>query len=196
MLKEKIDLKTLLMLVLIRDEGPIGRYRLDDMLNLPEGVVRGLLLSLSRRGYISTSKLGCKLTTEGESLLRRALAEYQITAIKEFETPGPLKIGDQNVAVQIENKAWLIKSPMEQRDIAVRAGAQGAVLITFSRGKLAIPNVYPILADKYPKLAERILHSFKLNSGDVIVIGGAENRWRALEGSLAIALSLAEQQKR
>jgi len=182
--------KTVLLLFLIKNEGPVGRYRLDDMLNLPEGVVRGLLLNFLKNGYITASKLGCQLTAKGEKFLKKLLTEYWIMEIKEFNVAGPLKIAEENIAVQIKGGAKSVKSAMDQRDIAVRVGARGAILLNYLKGILVVPNVYSNFAKKYPRLAKNILHSFKLNEGDVIVICGAENKWRALEGSLAIALSL------
>ena len=189
-LEEKRDTKTLMLLFLIKNEGPVGRYRLDDMLNLPEGVVRGLLLNFLKNEDIVASKLGCILTVKGEKFLKKLLTEYQISQIKEFEMTGPLKIAEKNVAVQIKGGAKLVKSAMDQRDIAVRVGARGAILLNYLNGTLVIPNVYSNLATKYPRLAERIINSFKLSEGDAVIICGAENKWRALEGSLAIALSL------
>jgi hypothetical protein len=171
-------------------EEPIGRYNLDDMLNLSEGVVRGLLLKFLENRYISTSKLGCRLTAKGEKFLKKLLTEYRIMEIKEFKMAGPLKIAEENVVVQIKGGTKLVKSPMNQRDIAVRVGARGAIFLNYLKGKLVVPNVYSNFAIKYPRLAKHLLNSFKLSEGDVIVICGAENKWRALEGSLAIALSL------
>jgi predicted transcriptional regulator len=192
-LEEKHDAKTLLLLFLIKNEGPVGRYRLDDMLDLPEGVVRGLLLKFLKNGYISASKFGCQLTVKGEKFLKKLLTEYLISEIKEFEMTGPLKIAEENVAVQIKGGAKLVKSAMDQRDIAVRVGARGAILLNYLNGMLVIPNVYSNLATKYPRLAKRLLNSFKLSEGDTIIICGAENKWRALEGSLAIALSMKKE---
>ena len=187
----KYPLKQLLSLLIIKREGPIGRYRLDDMLNLPEGVVRGLIIDLLKGKNISTSKLGCQLTAKGEAFLKKLLVKHGITEIREFEAE-PLKIAEKTIAVQVKKKARLVVSAMEQRDIAVRAGARGAILLTYQNGVLRIPTAYSNLAADHPQLTEQITHSFKLNNGDLIIISGAENKWRALEGSLAIALALAE----
>jgi predicted transcriptional regulator len=188
---EKYPLKQLLLLLIVKSEGPIGRYRLVDMLNLPEGVVRGLISNLLKDKNISPSKLGCQLTAKGEAFLKKLLARYDIAEIREFEAE-PLKIAEKTIAVQVKKKAQLIVSAMEQRDIAVRAGAHGAILLIYQDGVLRIPTAYSNLAAEHPKLAEQITHSFKLDNGDLIIISGAENKWRALEGSLAIALALKE----
>lgn len=191
MYEKEPPLKQLLLLLLIKSEGPIGRYRLDDMLNLPEGVVRGLILNLLKGKNISTSKLGCQLTAKGEAFLQKSLAKYGIAEIQEFEAE-PLQIAEKTIAIQVKNKAQLVLSAMEQRDIAVRAGARGAILLTCQNGVLRIPTAYSNLAAEHPELAEQITHSFNLDNGDLVIISGAENKWRALEGSLAIALALAK----
>jgi len=189
--KRRSKLKELLMLLCLKSEGPIGRYRLKDMLGLSEyeGVVKLMLSDFRKEGYVSTSKLGSKLTAKGEKLLAQRLKTYNIIDVKDFDLPD-LKTGPVTVGIQIRGKADKIRFGIDERDAAVKAGAQGATVLTFKDGALRFPPILEDLSSKYPELAAKILETYGLIDGDIIIFVSAENRWRALEGALAAALSL------
>jgi len=157
------------------------------MLNLPEGTVRGMLSKLSEEGLIDAKKLGCILTEQGKEMLSGWLKRHNIISIQPVDF-GPLKIADAHVAVQVRKVGQI--PLLEKRDLAVRAGAKGAIMLTFSKGKLGMPLTYPDLPEAFPKVATALSTSFHFEDGDLLIIGGAENEWRALEGALAIAASL------
>jgi len=189
--KKRSELKELLMLLCLKFEGPIGRYRLKEMLGLTEheGLVKMMLTDLRKEGYVSTSKLGSKLTVKGQKILDRRLKAYNIVDIKDFDILD-LKTGPFTIGIQIRGKADKIRFGVEQRDIAVRAGAKGATVLTFKEEVLGLPPMWDDLSSRYPELAAKILEKYNLINGDIIIFVSAENRWRALEGALATALSL------
>lgn len=189
--RKRSKLKELLMLLCLKFEGPIGRYRLKDMLEMSEyeGIVKLMLSDLRKRGYVSPGKLGSKLTVKGEKLLVQHLKAYDVVDVKDFDVLY-LKTGPVSVGIQIRGKANKIRFGIEQRDAAVRAGAKGATVLTFKEGVLGLPPMFDDLSSKYPELAAKILETYNLINGDIIIFVSAENRWRALEGALAAALSL------
>jgi hypothetical protein len=181
------EIKRLLLLYAIADEGPIGRYALKGILNLPEGVTRGLLSSLSTQNLLLTSKAGCKLSEKGENALHAWLTRYGVLTIKELDV-GQLKIANAHMAIHVRGRKP--KSILEGRDLAVRAGAKGAILLTFLNGVLSVPMVYPDLSREFPEVAKTLLNVFNLKNGDLVIVCGASDRWRALEGALAVTASL------
>jgi hypothetical protein len=178
------------MLLCLKFEGPVGRYRLKDMLGLSEheGIVKLMLSDLQKRGYVSAGKLGSILTVKGEKLLVQHLKAYDVVDVKDFDVLD-LKTGPVSVGIQIRGKANKIRFGIEQRDATVRAGAKGATVLTFKEGVLGLPPMFDDLSSKYPDLAAKILETYNLINGDVIIFVSAGNRWRALEGALAAALS-------
>ena len=50
---------------------------------------------------------------------------------------------------------------------------------------LEFPELFPAVSMALGKV-------FDFDEGDLLIIGGAEDDWRALEGALAIAMSLRE----
>ncbi len=188
----KSDLKELLMLLILKFEGPVGRYRLKGMLGLSEheGRVKRMLADLRRGSYASSGRSGSKITAKGEALLKRHLNMYGIKDVKDLKLQ-PLETGPASFVIHLRGKANAVTSGIRERDAAIRGGALGAVVLTFKNGVLSVPTVYPDLSSVYPELVEEICKSFSLADGDVLIIASAENKWRALEGGLAAARALA-----
>ena len=190
--KKRSEIKELLMLMILNRKGPIGRYRLKEMLNLSEheGVIRYMLTDLQNQSYVSASKLGCALTQKGKALLEKRLRAYDIIDIKTFYTPilttTPISMG-----LHIQNKADKIESAMKLRDHAVRGGAVGATIILFKDEKLIIPSVNIGFFSRHPTLAKKIHDAFSLENNDILVVVSTEEEWRGMEASITIAKVLS-----
>ena len=187
-MRGRSEIKELLMLQILNREGPIGRYRLKDIMGLSEheGLVRQMLVDLQKQGYISASKSGCVLTQNGKTLLVKRLKALHIADIKPFDSP-IFKAGPVSIGLHLQNRADKIDSAMKTRDIAIRGGATGATVILFKEGKLSIPSTHPDYLSEKLNLAKKIRESFNLEDNDVIVIVSAEDEWRSFEASITIA---------
>ena len=163
------------------------------MLDLPEGKTRGRLKKLHDEGLIKETKQGATITKRGERVLRRLLSSINIAAMDIMDV-GPLKTGHESTVIHIRGRASEIETAKytHLRDEAVRVGAQGATIIIFSNEKLSVPAVFPDLEMKYQSIARMLLKKFDLASGDILVVGSALTKWKALEGALAVALALSE----
>lgn len=188
--KKWSDIKFILLLYMIKMEGPIGRYRLKEMLNLSEreGLVRRMLFDLKQKGFIRTFKSGSELTWKGEVLLEEISKQYEILNINEMDLKA-FGIGPQSFIIHLQGQK-ILEPIVKLRDIAVKAGATGAVLLTYEKGALTVPTVYFNLALEYPTIAEKILKKFNLSEEDIIIICFSNDRWRALEGCLAVTMFL------
>ena len=190
--KKWSNIKNMLLLFMIKMEGPIGRYRLKEMLDLSEreGLVRRMLSDLKHKGFIRTFKSGSELTWKGEALLEEISKKYEILNIMEMNLKA-FGIGPQSFIIHLHGQK-ILEPIVELRDIAVKAGATGAVLLTYEKGALTVPTVYFDLALEYPTIAEKILKKFNLSEEDIIVICFSNDRWRALEGCLAVTVFLSK----
>ena len=181
--RQRSDFKNILLLAVLSLQGRTGRYRLKSILNLTEreGVVRAMLNSMKNEGYIDVAKAGCSLTEKGCKILEK----HGITAIRDVSL---LKLGlsDSCIAIQIHGPVQ--EKIIKLRDAAVRAGADGAILVISEQGRLEIPTVYDNLGSEFPEVSEQLQRTFSLNTGDVLLVGFSRDRWRALEGALAAAL--------
>jgi hypothetical protein len=93
------------------------------------------------------------------------------------------------VAVLVHGKANLIALGIEQRDSAIKAGAEGATTIIVVRNKLMVPPDYCLDIER-PKISLELRKALDPNESDVIIIGTAADYERAEDGALAAAFEL------
>ncbi len=167
-------------LELIAKHGKIGRKELTRELGVGEGSVRTILNQLKKQGLITSSRGGHALTAKGKRLLGKPLEFMQVDA-------GNLTVGDIDIATIVRGAAKKVKRGIEQRDEAIKAGAQGATVLVFKRGKLQFPDGF---ARVEKGLAESLIETFTPREGDVIIIGTARDLAKAEEGVKAAAQSL------
>jgi hypothetical protein len=179
--------KEALLLLAIQDEGYLGRYKLVLILGLPDGVTRGLLIKLARTGYVKTRKfVGRSLTPKGEKRLTELLANLNVHAIREIEV-GDLSLGPKSVVAHIRDGARSVRSGIEQRDAAIRAGAAGAITVIYRDGKFLLPPDSFDISEKNQIITEKFRKEFDLLEGDALVIGSGVDKWKAVGGVLAAA---------
>jgi predicted transcriptional regulator len=170
-------------------EKPIGRTNLAAELNVGQGAARTIINRLREAGLLSTSKMGCKLTTKGLRLWK----EYKKVFQKKIEIrENELTHAKHNFAVLAKNCGHKIRSGIEQRDAAVKIGAKGAITIIFRDGRLIIPSVSDNLARDFPATAEKIVRLLQPEENDVVVISGADTLDLAEHGIVAATWTLLD----
>lgn len=174
-------------LELTAKEGPIGRGRLSKELGVGEGATRTLILRLKDSGLIETSKPGCSLTKEGETVWNQL---QSIFPEKARLGKSELTLADCNVAVLIKGCGDKVKTGIEQRDAAILRGAKGATTLIFKNQTLIQPGISEDLGRDYPRIFNQIVRRLKLEEGDVVVIGSADTWDGAEYGALAAAWTL------
>jgi len=105
----------------------LSRNELAKSLELGEGTIRSILNILKAKELLNSDKKGHSLTKKGSEFLKRI--EQQISRFKEIENkkffPSQKKIG-----IIIKNIGKLIET-YKLRDIAVKNGADGAILLEY-----------------------------------------------------------------
>jgi len=76
----------------------------------------------------------------------------------------------------VKNLAYVIRSGIEQRDEAIKAGAIGATTLIFRNGRLLMPGSREDLLRNDPKIHSLILQQFKPEDNDVIIIGSSQDK--------------------
>jgi len=168
--------------------GAVGRIRLSKELGLGEGVTRTLVRHLKNEGMIKVSRSGITLSKYGEKLF----SDLRSRISEEVEvSPSPLTVGSFNVAVLVRDAASVVKTGLEQRDTAIKAGALGATTLIFSRNRLTMP-----LAEKedvfkgISSIHQTLISKLNPKENDVIIIGSGENKRLAELGAKMAALEL------
>lgn len=168
-------------LELLGEHKRIGRKKLAEELGLGEGSIRTLLSQLKRQGLIKSSRAGHELTAKGKRELGKPLEFVRLDA-------GPLTVGRVDVATVVRGAAKQVKLGIEQRDEAIKVGAEGATVLVFEGGRLRFPSDPG--AEVNERVARELLSRLKPRASDVIIIGTASDEVTAERGARAAALSL------
>lgn len=168
-------------LELIAERKRLGRKQLARELGVGEGSVRTILDRLKKQGLITSSRGGHSITEKGRRELGKAFKCAQIDA-------GDLTVGEVDVATIVRNAAAKLKRGIEQRDEAIKAGADGATVLVFRAGKLQFPDGF---LEVNKEISTELKKIFKPREGDVIIIGTAGDAAKAEAGAMAAARRLS-----
>jgi len=167
----------------------IGRNKLSERLGLGEGTTRTLIDRLLDARLIAISKLGCQLTRSGQSILNELNMRLGIRA---KVSRSSVTVGTYNFGILVKEAANRITSGIEQRDAAVRAGADGAVTFVVKHGRLVMPPAAEPIMRGQEDAANKIQEAFRPQENDAIIIAGAESEQNAEEGARAAAWTLLQ----
>jgi len=165
----------------------IGRGALSNVLGLGEGATRTLIDRLIEARLVKVTKRGCELTEGGFSILKDLNSRLGPMA----KVPrSAITVGPNDFAVLVRKAAKKVGSGIEQRDAAVRAGANGAVTLVFKNDRLLMPPLDRSGIGRSRDLLAKIVDNFRPEENDVIVIAGANNERLAEDGARAAAWTL------
>lgn len=174
------------ILLYLGREAPIGRKKLSSSLKIGEGVVRSMLARLVKARIVDVTSEGCVLTSKGMKIYN-SISNILIE-IGSVDTKMPWDY-PYNYAIILRRRSHLVKKGLEQRDAAIRAGAEAALVMTYSGNELHMPST-SILSREKPDFALEIIGKIKPKEGDVIIIAGARDYRKAKHGALAAAQTL------
>lgn len=152
-----------------------SRGALAGELELGEGTVRGILGILKDKRLISSTRLGHSLTEKGEGIfseIRKAMPYFNKANTSYYP-------GKQAAAVARAKKP--VKIGFKERDIAVRNGADAALVLVYGN-RLSAPG----LSRKFPGL-EKI---FRFEKGDILVVAFAKDYRGAANSALSVCSSI------
>jgi hypothetical protein len=170
-------------LLLLSDGRRRGRKSLADAVKVGEGSMRTIVEFLREKGYVDVKQTGIKISYKGQEFLRN------LPIRMERLEPSDISIAVRNVAVLVRSRAEKISLGIEQRDAAIKAGAEGATTIVIKGGKMLVPPDY-YLDKERPEIAKGLRNLLSPNDGDIVIVGAAEEYERAEDGALAAAFAL------
>lgn len=180
----------LLVILAVGESAAIGRQALAKKTGLGEGAIRTVLTRLKREGYLVISPSGCSLTKKGEQLyfeLKDSVPE--IRTLRETR----LTMGKQQVAIVVRKAGERVTNGIDQRDAAIKAGADGATTFVIRNQKFQIPGGSDDCERDYPGEGwETLRTSLKPSEGDAVIISGSSDSQLSKVGALSAALSLLQ----
>jgi len=165
----------------------VGRLKLSKELQLGEGAARTLVKHLKNEGLIEISKLGIVLSEHG----KRMFSDLRVAVSEQVEvSSSSLTVGLFNVAVLVRGRADAVKYGLEQRDMAIMAGAKGATTLVFFKNKLIMPGTEEDVFKRNVTIRNLLLSKLSPKEGDVIIIGSADEKVRSEFGAKMAAIQL------
>ena len=163
----------------------IGRQELSRDLELGEGTIRTILGILKSKKLLDSTKKGHFLSKMGFEMLSQICKSITIPKDVTIDTLYPYF---KKVSVLVRNIQSL-KELYKLRDIAVKSGADGAIILKFDK-KLYAPE------SGYEHDYKELERYFDFKNNDVLIIAFSNKSKNAENGALAIAIELSDFLKR
>jgi len=175
--------KTDVLRCFLRLNTAASRNTLAKELELGEGTVRTILSILKEKELLHSSKKGHIVSRKGKNAFEKISACINECKRVKFDRiyPELKKFGIVLPKKKVRNNYRL-------RDIAVKNGAEGALILEFD-GRLTTPEEREIV--NYKELE----NEFKLNNNDILILAFADSYRNAENGAFAIAVEIADEIK-
>ena len=164
----------------LRFQKNTGRQEIAKDLELGEGTVRTVLEILKSKKLLDSTKKGHFLSKRGEEMLSQI---YEILSMPVNVATHNIYPGLRKIGVIVRNASSL-KEIYKLRDIAVKIGADGALILKFEN-KLYAPE------SDYEQDYKELEKSFDFKNGDILVVAFSSSKRNAENGALAIAVELS-----
>lgn len=155
---------------LFKTEKYVSRATLCRELQLGEGSVKTIISHMKKSGYVSSIKSGTFLLEKGHKLIDR-ISQRLPAEIKFNETKYlPLF----NHAILLKGGVHYVVDGMQQRDFAIRKGAQTALTILYQKGQFLLASKEkPYLIDD--EKLEKNLTKLRPKDDDAMIITSANS---------------------
>ena len=165
----------------------VDRKSLSRELRIGEGSTRSVLRQLVAAGLVENRKRGALLSGEGAKFAAELKAAVEAAGKIE---KSDLTFQQTAFALRMRKCSHRIRSGVEQRDAAIRAGATGATVLCMREGKLVFPDSGYAVAEAQKNLFAEKLGG--LGEGDAIILCYGENELFRERGAWSAALKLVK----
>lgn len=174
-------------LMAIGSSGGVGRGRLGALTGLGQGEVRTLIKRLKDNQLIVIEADGCKLSKKGEKEYEKISSQLVWSGPVEARR---LELGGKCWAVLVRGAEAPVRYGIEQRDAAIKAGADGAFTSVFKGGRFIIPGEGTDCEKSGPTEPWMTVRKAGPRDGDAVIVTGSARESDSEDGALAAALTL------
>ena len=172
--------KTDILRCFLRFNKNAGRQGLAKELELGEGTMRTILKILKSRNLLDSTKKGHFLSKRGDEILSQIYCDISMPKIINSPNIYP---NFKKIGVHVKN-APKLKELYKLRDLAVKNGAEGAIILKFNN-KLYAPEY------EHEQDYKEFERFFDFENNDVLVIAFSSDKKDAENAALAIAVELS-----
>lgn len=176
------DAHIFLVLDIIQRKGRVSRKGLVEETGLGEGSIRGMLKVLKEWRWVDVRQTGIHITEFG----KRSFDSFRIRYVDVYNKKYAVSGFQQGIIV--EDAADKVTNGMAQRDLAVRNGADGAVIFVMREGRIILPESWVIDVED-PAFAEEI-RAAGIKDGDALVIVDSKDPSVAKVVAAAVGLAM------
>ncbi|MEM0118071.1 MAG: DUF4443 domain-containing protein [Conexivisphaerales archaeon] len=184
------DIADIILAMITIDNTFIGRKRLALALGLGEGAIRTLISRLKESGLLETLASGCRLTSRGLQLNKEISSDISF-----FDPPSIIPTSLHLSGLVAKKLGRQVGKGLEERDAAVRAGADGAMILVVNEGRIIMPGVSD-LSVEHPDHYRALMQTAKPEEEDLLVIAWAKEQKIAKKAALAVVTWLLERSSR
>lgn len=174
-------------LIAIGSAGTVGRGRLGTLTGLGQGEVRTLIKRLRDNQLITIEAGGCRLSRKGE---KEYSAVSTVLVWSSAVDVSALTLGEKGWAVVAAASEKRVRYGIEQRDAAVRAGADGSFTAVVRKGRFTVPGEGTDCEKAGPSEPWTTIRRSNPHEGDVVLVTGSATEADAENGALAAFLTL------
>jgi len=161
-------------LQLIEKKGTVSRNLLSSELGLGEGSIKTLIKHLKMEDMIRTTNKGTKMSDKGKSILTK----LSLYVGNETDVPEcSISIGKFNHAILLKQMKCEISSGIEQRDIAIKNGANGAITLTFENEQFLTVNTNYDSLQNETNIKKLLVDRLNPIDNDIIIICSNDSKY-------------------
>ena len=159
------------------EDRPLSRVEVMELLGLGEGSVRSVLDELKQKGWVASSRQGHTISKAG--------LKVKTEIMDRIQGPHDVKCGIfsnpfcSGITVR---KPKMAPDPVKLRDVALKWGAEAALVLVMKENKLTAPGAEQRIDLKGAD------QSLRPSEGDIVIIAFADSRSAAETSALAAAL--------
>jgi hypothetical protein len=182
------EVDVLKALVSLGESGSLGRGRLGVLTGLGQGEVRTLIKRMKDKQLILIETNGCRLSKKGEKEYEKVRSMLSWSSKVSADRLG---LGEHCWSVIATAAARRVRYGIEQRDAAIKAGANGAFTANFLSSRFTVPGEGTDCEKEGPAEPWITIRKASPKEGDAIIVTGAPRDAEAENGALAAFLTLA-----
>lgn len=175
------DAEAFCLMYILSDKKARSRKRIAEEMGCTERCVRLIIGMMKECGLVEVTPWGTKITSYGAFMVNRMGIRFVNVDVKQYS------MSRESVGAVVTGAGDRLTDGIDQRNAALAAGGSGCTTWVMREGELImLPDWRTDLND--PLLAAEIRRKAPMSDGDVLLVAGAKDPYRAKSVVAAVAL--------
>ncbi len=173
-------------LLLLLEEGPLGRLKIAEKLGLGEASVKTMLRRLKELSIVDIDPIaGAYLTSKGRKIIKEILEKIRPPATMDLHETAEWP---NSKIIVLRKASHLLKkiNVLELRDELIRRGARAALIIVVENNMAKLAGVEEYTSNEIRRIAEKA----RAGNGDLVLVSWSPNPRESEKALIEVALDL------